>query len=230
MRSERRWTHASTKLADPYQDGVRRLSTIPGVDRTTALVLLAEFGEDMTQFPTPAHLASWAGLCPGNAESAGKRFSGGTRKGDRYVRRILVQSAWAAARCHDCFLAALFFRTSRRRGLKKAAVAVAHRITVIAWHILAESGVEYHERGGDFFDRHNPERTARKLSSRLEASGYKVTLVAPPKPFGTPPRSKPSQATVDVSECPKCARWKMHLPAQTQTSSSPNTNLVASIT
>jgi transposase len=200
------------ELAAPHADALRRLSTIPGVDRTTALVLLAEFGEDMTQFPTAAHLASWAGLCPGNAESAGKRFSGRTRKGDRYVRRILVQSAWAASRCHDCFLAALFFRTAQRRGLKKAAVAVAHRIAVLAWHILAEPGAEYREHGGDFFDRRNPERTARKLSRRLEAIGYQVTLVAPPRPFGTPPRRpirERSQPVVDASVCPKCARWGM---------------------
>lgn len=199
-------------LAAGYEDRLHRLSTIPGVDRTTALVLLAEFGEDMSQFPTPAHLASWAGLCPGNAESAGKRFSGRTRKGDRYVRRILVQSAWAASRCHDCFLAALFFRTAQRRGLKKAAVAVAHRIVILAWHILAEPGVEYRERGGDFFDRRNPERTARKLSRRLEAIGYQVSLVAPPKPFGTPPHPsirKRSEPVVDASVCPKCARWGM---------------------
>jgi len=175
------------ELAIPYADVLQRLATIPGVDRTTALVLLSEFGADMTQFPTPAHLASWAGLCPGNAESAGKRFSGRTRKGDRYVRRILVQSAWAASRTHDCFLAALFFRTAQRRGMKKAAVAVAHRILLIAWHILSEAGAQYRERGGDHFDRRNPERTARKLSRRLEAIGYQVSLVAPPKPFGTPP-------------------------------------------
>ncbi|MBV9763821.1 MAG: IS110 family transposase [Acidobacteriaceae bacterium] len=200
------------ELAVPYADVLRRLRTIPGVDRTTALVLLAEFGEDMTQFPTAAHLASWAGLCPGNAESAGKRFSGRTRKGDRYVRRILVQSAWGASRCHDCFLAAFFFRTAQRRGLKKAAVAVAHRIAILAWHILAEPGAEYRERGGDFFDRRNPERTARKLSRRLEAIGYKVTLLAPPKPFGTPPQRparKPSEPVVDASVCPRCARWGM---------------------
>jgi transposase len=198
-------------LAARYEDRVQRLSTIPGVDRTTALVLLAEFGEDMAQFPTAAHMASWAGLCPGNAESAGKRFSGRTRKGDRYVRRILVQSAWAASRCQDCFLAASFFRTAQRRGLKKAAVAVAHRILIIAWHILAEPGVEYQERGGAFFDRRNPERTARKLARRLEAIGYQVSLVAPPKPFGTPPRSsrKRSEPAVDASVCPKCARWGM---------------------
>lgn len=198
------------QLALPDEDRLRRLSTIPGVDRTTALVLLAEFGTDMTQFPTPGHLASWAGLCPGNAESAGKRFSGRTRKGDRYVRRILVQSAWAASRCHDCFLAALFFRTAQRRGMKKAAVAVAHRILIIVWHILAEAGVEYYERGGDHFDRRNPERTARKLTRRLEAIGYKVTLIAPPKP--PRPCSKPRVGTpptppVHPSVCARCARW-----------------------
>jgi transposase len=198
-------------LAAPFQDRLRRLSTIPGVDRTTALVLLAEFGEDMSQFPTAAHLASWAGLCPGNAESAGKRFSGRTRKGDRYVRRILVQSAWAASRTHDCFLAALFFRTAQRRGLKKAAVAVAHRIALIAWHILAEDGTEYHERGGAHFDRRNPERTARKLSRRLEAIGYKVTLVAPPKPAHPKPEPQPQlpRPAVDPSVCARCARWGM---------------------
>lgn len=196
----------------PYKDVLRRLATIPGVDRTTALVLLAEFGTDMTQFPTPGHLASWAGLCPGNAESAGKRFSGRTRKGDRYVRRILVQSAWAAARTHDCFLAALFFRTAQRRGMKKAAVAVAHRIAIIAWHILAEQSAEYYERGGDHFDRRNPERTARKLTRRLEAIGYRVTLVPPAKPAAPRPKlpaAKSSTPPVNPTLCAKCARWQL---------------------
>jgi transposase len=202
------------ELATPYADVLRRLATIPGVDKTSALVLLAEFGTDMTQFPTSAHLASWAGLCPGNAESAGKRLSGRTRKGDRYVRRILVQSAWAASRKNNCFLAALFFRTAQRRGMKKAAVAVAHRILVIAWHILAETGTEYFERGGDHFDRQNPERTARKLSRRLEAIGYKVTLARAPKPKPVPPPGRPSKRNAvpvgppaDRALCPKCAAW-----------------------
>lgn len=203
------------ELATPYADVLRRLATIPGVDKTSALVLLAEFGTDMTQFPTPAHLASWAGLCPGNAESAGKRLSGRTRKGDRYVRRILVQSAWAASRKNNCFLAALFFRTAQRRGMKKAAVAVAHRILVIAWHILAETGTEYVERGGDHFDRRNPERTARKLSRRLEAIGYKVVLERatvepkPAHPRGRPTSRKAAQAgpPADRAVCPKCADW-----------------------
>ncbi len=204
------------ELAKPYADVLRRLATIPGVDKTTALVLLAEFGTDMTQFPTAGHLASWAGLCPGNAESAGQRFSGRTRKGDRYVRRILVQSAWAASRKDNCFLAALFFGTAQRRGRKKAAVAVAHRIVIIAWHILAESGVEYVERGGDHFDRRNPERTARKLTRRLEAIGYKVTLAAAPEPKPARPRGRPSGRKpgeagppADRAVCPKCAAWRI---------------------
>jgi len=192
------------KLAVPYNDVVERLATIPGVDHTTALVLVSEFGTDMAQFPTPAHLASWAGLCPGNAESAGKRFSGRTRKGDRYVRRVLVQSAWAASRTHDCFLAAVFFRTARRRGMKKAAVAVAHRILVIAWHILAEQGARYQERGGDFFDRSRPERTARKLARRLDHIGYQVTLVR--KTYAP---ERPPKAIIPASDCPRCHRWQL---------------------
>jgi hypothetical protein len=181
-----------------YTGLIERLSTIPGVELTTARTLIAELGTDMTQFPDAAHLASWAGLCPGNAESAGKRFSGRTRKGDRYLRRILVQSAWAAARTKDCFLRALFLRIAARRGLKKAAVAVAHRILVIAWRIIREGG-EYQERGGDYFDRRDPQRTARKLTRRLENIGFTVDLkprqMAPPRPV------------VDVSVCRKCARW-----------------------
>jgi len=141
-----------TELMAPHEELLKRLCTIPGIDRTTGRALIAEIGDDATQFPDAAHLASWAGLCPGNAESAGKRFSGRTRKGDRYLRRTLAQSAWAAARTKNCFLAALFFRIARRRGLKKAAVAVAHRILTIAWTMMKEN-VDYRERGGDFFDR-----------------------------------------------------------------------------
>jgi hypothetical protein len=104
----------------PHEDLLRRLCTIPGVDKTTARVIVAELGTDMQQFPSAARVAAWAGLCPGNSESAGQRFSGRTRKGDRYLRRILVQSGWAAARTRDCFLAALFNRIAHRRGFKKA--------------------------------------------------------------------------------------------------------------
>jgi len=198
-------------LAKPHEEVLRRLATLPGVDRTAALVLVAELGTDMSQFPTPGHLASWAGLCPGNAESAGKRFSGRTRKGDRYVRRMLVQCAWAAARTNDCFLAALFFRLAQRRGMKKAAVAVAHRLLIIAWHILAEAGLEYYERGANYLDRSHPERTARRLTRRLESIGYAVTLAPSQKPLPQPPtrRPKTERPCLDAATCQRCATRKL---------------------
>jgi transposase len=112
----------------------------------------------MSQFPGYAQLASWVGLCPGNAESTGKRFSGKTRKGNRYLRRILVQNAWAVSHMKDCFLTALFYRIRLKRGRKKAAVAVAHRILVIAYFIIRDN-TEYREYGGDYYDRRQPERT-----------------------------------------------------------------------
>lgn len=181
----------------PYTDVLRRLTAIPGVDLTTALVLIAELGVDMGQFPTASHLASWAGLCPGNQESAGKRFSGRTRPGDRYLRRILVQSAWAAARTQGCFLATVFFRIAQHRGLKKAAVAVAHRILLIVWHMLAE-GVEYYELGADHLDRRHPERTAQRLTRRLQKLGFNVALTR---------TQRPARPVVDSSECRRCAQW-----------------------
>lgn len=184
----------------PHEELVRRLCTIPGVEMTTARVLIAELGTDMSQFPGAGHAASWAGLCPGNAESAGKRFSGRTRKGDRYLRRILVQSAWAAARTRDCFLAALFHRVAHKHGFKKAAVAVAHRILTIAWSMIRD-GSEYHERGGDHFDRLHPERTARKLQRRLERIGFQVEIKRPPR---RPPVPKPP---MPPSTCPACWRF-----------------------
>ena len=168
----------------PYADAVRRLCTIPGVDRVTAWVLIAELGVDMLQFPSAAQAASWAGLSPGNNESAGKRFSGKTRKGNRYLRRILVQNAWAVAHKKDCFLTGLFYRIAARRGMKKAAVAVAHRVLIIAYCILRD-GTEYREYGGDYFDRLRPQRTAARLTRRLERIGFDVVLT---------PRSQPEQA------------------------------------
>lgn len=186
----------------PHEDLLRRLCTIPGVEMTTARILIAELGTDMTQFPDAAHAASWAGLCPGHAESAGKRFSGKTRKGDRYLRRILVQSAWAAARTKDCFLAALFHRIAQRRGMKKAAVAVAHRLLTIVYLLIRDGGV-YHERGGDHFDKLNPERTAGKLTKRLERIGYHVTLAR-----RSPDELLP-KPVVSQHECRTCHAWGM---------------------
>jgi transposase len=187
---------------EAHQDLIERLCTIPGIDKTTARTLIAELGTDMSQFPSPAQAASWAGLCPGNSESAGKRFSGKTRKGDRYLRRILVQSAWAAARTKDCFFAALFYRIAQRRGMKKAAVAVAHRLLTVVYILIRDGGV-YRERGGDYFDRRHPARTAKKLTSRLERIGYQVVLKRTPL---TP--VAPSEV-VAAEVCSKCNRWRL---------------------
>lgn len=141
-----------TQIAEqlqPHMDLVARLCTIPGVDRVTAWTLIAELGTDMTVFPDGAHAASWAGVCPGNSESAGKRQSGRTRKGNRYLRRILIQNAWAVSHKKECFLTALFYRVAARRGLKRAAMAVAHRIVVIAYYLIRDGGV-YREIADDY--------------------------------------------------------------------------------
>ncbi len=186
----------------PHQELLERLRTVPGIETTTAQILVAELGTDMTQFPSSRHAASWAGLCPGNAESAGKRFSGKTRKGDRYLRRILVQSAWAAARNKDCFFAALFQRIALRRGMKKAAVAVAHHLLRVVYHLIREGGV-YREAGGDYFDKRNPERTARKLTKRLERIGYTVALV---RRSADDLLAKP---VVSPQTCKRCNGWRL---------------------
>jgi transposase len=175
----------------PYQDLVRRLCTIPGVKEITAWTLIAELGTDMSVFPTASHAASWAGLCPGNCESAGKRQSGRTRKGDRYLRRMLIQNGWAVAHKKDCFLTALFYRIAARRGSKRAVMAVAHRVLIIAYYIIRD-GTVYHELGGDHYDRKNPERTARRLTQRLERIGYQVILTKPAN-SAPDPASKPTR-------------------------------------
>ena len=209
-----------------------RLCTIPGIEFTTAAVILAEVGYDMNRFADPEHLASWAGLCPGNNESAGKRFSGRTRKGNRYLRRILTQSAWSLKRKKNCFLTAMFWRVSARGGRKKAGLAVAHRILTIVWHIIAE-GKTYQELGGDHYDRLHPERSARRLIRRLQQLGFEVDArckahpseqssesaapsCAPPDREVTqcegetrdePRKSKPTIQAADAAVCRMCARW-----------------------
>jgi transposase len=156
-------------------DALARLDTIPGVARRTAEVIAAELGCDMTRFPTAGHAASWAGLCPGNNESAGKRLSGRTRFANRTLRAALVESARGAVRKRDCYLAAQYRRLVKRRGDKKAIVAVAHSILVIAYHVL-RNGQSYRELGGHYFDRLNTERLTRYHTKRLAALGYTVTL------------------------------------------------------
>lgn len=152
-----------------------RLETIPGVGPRTAQVLLAELGPDLSRFPSAAHLASWAGMCPGNDESAGKRRSGTTRKGRPALRSALIEAAHAAARSKGTYLAAQYRRIAARRGAKKAAVAVGHSILVSAYHLLRK-GENYHELGGAYFDERDRQAVERRLVRRLEALGHKVTL------------------------------------------------------
>ncbi len=156
-------------------DAVERWITVPGVERVAAWTLVAEIGPDMTAFPSAAHLASWAGLCPGNHESAGKRLSGKSRNGSPWLRRMACQSAWAAVRTKNCFLSTQFKRLATRRGSKRALIAVAHSLLVIGYH-LQSKGCVYKELGGDYFDHLHEERLKRHLVKRLESLGLSVTL------------------------------------------------------
>lgn len=152
-----------------------RLRTIPGIDQRVAEVIIAEIGVDMTVFATAGHLASWAGVCPGQHQSAGKRRSGRTRHGDPWLVTALVQAAWAAARTKDTYLSAQFWRLARRRGKKRAAIAVAHSILVAIWHMLTDQ-TDWADLGGDYFTRRDTARQAHHHLRRLESLGYHVTL------------------------------------------------------
>lgn len=164
------------RVIEPFALHRDQLCTIPGVAERTAETIIAEIGVDMDRFPTSGHLASWAGMCPGNNESAGRHFSGRTRPGNKWLRAALTQAAWAASRTGDTYLRAQFWRIAGRRGKQKAAVAVGHSILVIAWHILANEA-DYHELGGDWFaQRHNTATRQRWLVNQLEALGNTVTL------------------------------------------------------
>jgi transposase len=159
----------------PFEGAIARLDAIPGVGRATAEVLVAELGTDMSRFPTAAHLASWAGVAPGSDESAGKRRSGKTRKGNRALRAALIEAGQAAARKRDSYLSTQYRRVAARRGAKKAAVAVGHSILVIAYHLLADPDCTYVDLGPDYFDQRDKDAIRRRLTRRLEDLGYHVT-------------------------------------------------------
>jgi transposase len=159
----------------PFSDQLTRLDSIPGINRRTAEVIIAAIGVDMTAFPSAAHLASWAALCPGNNESAGKHKSGKTRKGNRWLRTALIEAAAGASRAKDSALQARFRRVLRHRGPKKAVVAVAHALLRIAYHVLAD-GTVYRELGGDYYDRQHKHRVTRRAIQLLERQGYRITL------------------------------------------------------
>ena len=159
----------------PFRDAVERLKEVPGLSETSAQILLAEIGIDMRQFPTAGHLLSWAGLIPRLDESAGKRRSTRVRKGAPWLKPVLVQCAWAAARKKNSYFEAQFFRLKARRGPKKAAVAVAASILTTAYHMLAD-GTCYQDLGADHFARRNPARAAAKLANRIRNLGFQVEL------------------------------------------------------
>ncbi|MGQ9825916.1 MAG: IS110 family transposase [Desulfotomaculales bacterium] len=159
----------------PFEEALAHLDTIPGVGRRTAEMIVAEIGLDMERFPTAGHLASWAGMCPGNNESAGKRKSSKTRKGSPWLREALVEAAQAAVRTKKTYLASQYHRIAPRRGAKRAIVAVGHTILVIVYHIL-KHGTPYVDLGANYFDEQDKTAIVRRSVKRLEKLGYKVTV------------------------------------------------------
>jgi transposase len=166
------------EISAPFEAAIGLLDTIPGVARPTAEMIVAEIGTDMSRFPSADHLASWAGVSPGNHESAGKRMSGKTRKGNRFLRTVLVQAAHAAARTRSTYLSAQYRRLATRRGKKRAMMAGAHAMRIMAYYMIQRQEPS-REAGGDFFDQLQPEDTARRLVKRLEHLGDCVTLQSP---------------------------------------------------
>ncbi len=153
----------------------QRLDAIPGVNRRTIENLVAEIGSDMSRFADADHLSSWAGMCPGHEESAGKRSRSRTTKGNRWLRRALNEAAWAASRSKNSYLSAQYRRLATRRGKKRAVIAVGHSILVIVYQLLKHD-IDYQDLGPDFFDTLNPEKYRRYLVKRLEGLGYEVAL------------------------------------------------------
>lgn len=163
------------ELCQPHQERIARLDEAVGINQQGAEEVIAEIGVDMSVFPTEAHCCSWAAICSGNNESGGKRRSGRTRKGNRWLRQTLVVAARAASHAKDSYLASRYRRLAARRGANRAAVAVAHTLLRIVYHMLKE-GTHYKDLGGAYFDRREPERVKRYLVARLERLGYKVIL------------------------------------------------------
>ena len=162
-------------VLSPREEAIRLWMEIPGVGWISACNMVAELGVNMDQFPSAAHLASWAALCPGNNESAGKRFSGKTRQGNVWLRRTMCEVAWSASHTKGTYFAAQFHRIAARRGQKRALIAVAHSILVTAYHMLKHKR-HYSELGADFFDVINRDKVRARLVQRLAKLGFDVTL------------------------------------------------------
>ena len=159
----------------PFEEDLEFLDDIPGIGRRSAESVIAEIGTDMNRFPSAAHLSSWAGMAPGNNESAGKRKSGKTTKGNKHLHAILVEAARAASKTKDTYLSAQYHRIAVRRGKNRAAVAVGHTILVIIYHILKKHQ-PYIELGANYFDERKKDITVRRVVKKLESLGYKVNL------------------------------------------------------
>lgn len=163
------------KVPLSYQQAIALLDSIPGVNQRIAEIIIAEVGTDMQRFPTAGHLASWVGICPGNHQSAGKQIRGTTRKGDRWLRQALIEAAQGAMRTKDTYLSAQGRRLTHRRGKKRAVVAVAHTILIIAYHVLQRQQ-PYQDLGSNYFDERERSAVERQSVRRLEQLGFKVTL------------------------------------------------------
>lgn len=161
---------------EPYEEIVGRLDAIPGVDRLGAAVILAEIGPDMSPWADSGKLASWSCLCPGNRQSGGKRLSGRTRKGNRWLRRAFCQMAWAATKKKRSYFKAQYRRLAGRRGKQRAVLAVAHSLITVVYHLLKNPNLEYRDLGEDYFDKRDAEQTKKQLIKRFHRLGYDVTL------------------------------------------------------
>ena len=163
-------------LVTPFSPMIEKLSEIPGVSRHLAQIIIAEIGVDMRQFPTAAHLASWATICPGNRESGGKRLSGRTRSGNRWLKAALAEAGWAASHTRNNYLAARFHRLARRRGRKRAVLAVGHKILKIIHRLLSTPDATYQYLGANFYAPPDKDQLAQSLLRRLDKLGYKVSV------------------------------------------------------
>jgi transposase len=182
---ERTIHRVEVRIADclqPYEDAMTLLQSIPGINATVAAAIITEIGTDMSKFPSAAHLASWAGVCPGNKQSGGKRMQAGTNPGNRWLRGMLGEVVWTISRTHDNYLNAQFARLLRRRGKYKAVIAVAHSVMVIVYHVLSRKQ-PYTDLGSDYFERLDRDRMERQAVRKLEQLGCPQSIRSNDTPF-----------------------------------------------